>query len=129
MTRLRSQLQGIGCFEQPPDIPSRDEPAYYKLAWLLRSPPTESQHGETPAREQFLTAAQELGLPLDAGFRGFARRGSSRCRSLGDLQHARKAAECTVVLHHPILLQPDAVIDRLAQGIKQIAEDTNGSGN
>ncbi len=92
---------------------SENQPAYYKLAWRLPA--------EEVNRERWLMTAQDLGLLLDAGFRGFARRGQARCRTVGDLKQAQQAARSTIVLHHPILLQPEVVIDRLAEGLRVLA--------
>jgi dTDP-4-amino-4,6-dideoxygalactose transaminase len=92
-------------------ISAENEPAYYKFGWqLVRG----------AQRERWLSAAQALGLPVDAGFRGFSRRGTARCRSIGGLEHAREAAASTVVLHHPVLLQSDEIIARLAQGLRML---------
>ena len=90
-------------------------PSYFKLAWLYQP------HRQT-SRETFLAASQAEGIPIDAGFRGFTHRGPRRCRRLGPLTHSRTAAERTVLLHHPILLQPATTIERLAQGIRKVLD-------
>lgn len=89
------------------------EPAYYKLAFLL---------GGTHSRDAFIAAAQAARIPLDAGFRGFARRPESVCRKVGLLPHSRRAAENTLVLHHPVLLGDDQDVDRLASGLRKLID-------
>ena len=88
-------------------------PVYYKLPWLL-DPPFEL------SRDALIAALQAEGIAIDAGFRGFANRSSNRCRKVGDLQHSRAAAERTVLLHHPILLESADVIQRLIAAIQRV---------
>ena len=90
-------------------------PSYFKLAWLY-------QPRRPTSRESFLAASQAEGIPLDAGFRGFTHRGSRRCRRGGTLTHSRTAADSTVLLHHPILLQPETTIERLANAIRKVLD-------
>lgn len=91
-------------------------PAYYKLAWHVVS----EELGDCPL-DAFVAALQAEGLPIDKGFRGFARRTPRRCRKLGDLPHSRRAAAATIVLHHPILLECDDRIDAVARGLAKVA--------
>lgn len=96
-------------------LPSGDHaPSYYKVAWLYDA------ENVGPAREAFLAAVQAEGVAIDAGFRGFTRRGPTRCRRLGDLPCSRLAAEQTILLHHPVLLAPDARIDLVAAAIHKV---------
>ena len=60
-------------------------------------------------------------MPLDAGFRGFALRSSRRCRAAGPLTQSQRAAEQMIVLHHPILLEPDEVLDSIVEGLHKVA--------
>jgi dTDP-4-amino-4,6-dideoxygalactose transaminase len=92
------------------------EAAYYKVGlWLYPDGP-----GEVP-RERFIAAAQRLGVPVDAGFRGFVHRGPRRCRLTGALDQSRRAAEQFLVLHHPVLLEPPEVIDAVAAALVRVA--------
>jgi dTDP-4-amino-4,6-dideoxygalactose transaminase len=91
-------------------------PSYYKLAWHYAA----RELGEH-AIDEFVAAAQAEGLPLDTGFRGFARRGQRRCRKVGNLEHSRRAAEATFILHHPILLEGAERIDAVARGMVKVA--------
>ena len=70
--------------------------------------------------KSFLRAVQAEGVPLDAGFRGFALRSSRRCRVAGELVQSRLAAERMMVLHHPILLEPAEVIDSIAEALRKV---------
>jgi perosamine synthetase len=89
--------------------------AYFKLPWLFC--PQDTAH---PSRDAFLAAIQAEGVALDAGFRGFAGRTSRRCRKVGSLAASQNAADQTVVLHHPILLEDPATIDRVAYAISKV---------
>ena len=112
--RLRQQLldiEGLVGVQNASDA----SPSYYKLAW--RYDP--SYWGDTQ-RERFLATMQAEGVALDEGFRGFTRRSSRRCRRVGNLEHAGRAAGQTVLLHHPVLLAPNATIDRVAQAFAKV---------
>lgn len=104
-------------------MPSDDSiPAFYKVPWLLRG--NSDDCGSTAfeqLRGQFLAAVRAEGVALDEGFRGFARRTTQRCRSIGNLVHAQRAAAGTVILHHPVLLGSDDTIRLLAQAIKKVS--------
>jgi dTDP-4-amino-4,6-dideoxygalactose transaminase len=94
-------------------------PSYYKLAFLLdgeRLPKLAEQ-----SRAHFIASAQSAGIALDEGFRGFALRGGRRCRHIGSLTHARRASEATVLLHHPVLLEEPATIERVADVLRHVA--------
>lgn len=84
-------------------------PAYYKLAFRLKS--------NGPPREHFIATMQREGIAIDAGFRGFVKRPKSRCRKIGSLPQSRVAAEQTLLLHHPILLEDEETITKLAKAI------------
>ena len=98
------------------------QPAFYKLPWLVRG---NNDSCDSPdfqqRRRQFIAAVQAAGLALDEGFRGFARRTSTRCRVVGNLPNAKLAAAGTVLLHHPILLGTDEAIERAAQAFIRAA--------
>lgn len=95
------------------------EPSFYKLAWLY-------DPGQGPPRADFLARTQAAGIELDAGFRGFVRRGSRRCRRGSELEHSARAAENTVLLHHPWLLQSEEMIDRIAAAIREAMLEADG---
>lgn len=94
----------------PPDC----EPCYYKIPWLLDT------EALGVARQDFLAAVQAEGVGMDAGFRGFTHRGARRCRRLGTLEHSTRAAEQTVLLHHPVLLAADDQLELVGAAIQKV---------
>lgn len=113
--RLQELLHGVEALRALPPVPETAQPAYYKVAWYY-SP----EHAGGYSRDEFLAAVAAEGVPLDAGFRGFVRRGDRRCRHAGPLDEARRAAENLVVLHHPILLEGADTLQRLAAAILKV---------
>jgi dTDP-4-amino-4,6-dideoxygalactose transaminase len=91
--------------------------SYFMLAFLY-----DAVHCGGWPRERFLAAVQAEGAPLDAGFRGFVRRGTSRCRHAWSLEHSRSASDATVILHHPILLESPHKIERLSVAIRKVVD-------
>jgi hypothetical protein len=73
-------------------------------------------------RRHFIAAIQAEGVMIDEGFRGFARRTSNRCRVVGKLPGARRAAAGTVLLHHPVLLEPAETIAQAAKAIRKVGQ-------
>lgn len=98
---------------EPPD----STPAYYKLGFLW-DPAATTGH----SRQALITALQKEGVAIDEGFRGFAHRSPRRGRRVGTLPHSRLASTATVVLHHPILLSPPEVIERLGHVIRRVVD-------
>lgn len=114
VAHLLAQLADLDALRRVQSSSPGNTPSYYKLAWRFDAGP----HGVP--RDDAIAALQAGGLPLDAGFRGFAERSDRRCRRVGSLEHARIAARDTILLHHPVLLQPPSAMDRLAAGIRQV---------
>lgn len=99
-----------------------EQSAFYKLPWLLTGNSDDCSSPEfEQLRRRFIAAAQAEGVAIDDGFRGFARRTSNRCRVVGDLPHARRAAAGTLLLHHPVLLEDSQTVHRVAEAIRKIA--------
>jgi len=102
--------------------PENSQPAYYKLAWSYL--PAEQDQA---SRTALTRALDKVGLPMAAGFRGFARRGrtGNRCRQVGALEHSWRLSRSTLLLHHPILLAPKGVLrqagDLLAHIVRRMA--------
>ena len=121
--RLISQITGApGLVIPEPPISSDYKPAFYKLPMLLGGANDDCSSPEFEQRRgRFISAVQAEGVALDEGFRGFARRSLGRCRIVGDLANARRASAATVLLHHPVLLEPMATIDRVAKAIGKVA--------
>ena len=125
VNRLIQAVNGQSVFRAMPLPREGDVPTFYKLGWLLAPAlraPTDSDAEQI--RLSVVHVLQQRGLPFDTGFRGFARRTTQRCRVVGELPNARKAASATLLMHHPILLQPPEVIDQLAAIILEVAETT-----
>jgi perosamine synthetase len=96
-----------------------DEPAFYKIAWRVVV-----DDGSAPpdaTREGFVKAIQHEGVAIDVGFRGFAGRGSRRCRHATPLDHSKRASTATIVLHHPVLLSESSKIEAVARCIRRAA--------
>jgi dTDP-4-amino-4,6-dideoxygalactose transaminase len=91
------------------------EPVYYKLGFYYDADQLRGQ-----SRQEFIAAVQAEGVAIDAGFRGFVHRGSRRCRRGGPLPHSKAAAAALLVLHHPVLLEPPEVIQRVALALAKV---------
>ena len=118
--RLRSRtekLPGITPLNAPE---TSNLASYYKLAWRF-----DASFFSDVSREDFIHAVKAEGIAMDSGFRGFAGRSSRRCRKVGPLNNSREAAESTLVLHHPILLEPTNTIDRLADTLAKVCRGLN----
>lgn len=89
----------------------RHEPGYYKFGMWLEA----DTNGLD--RDAWSQAARAGGVALDPGFRGFARRSEKRCRKVGDLHNARRAAEQLLILHHPVLLAGPKTLDAVADAL------------
>jgi dTDP-4-amino-4,6-dideoxygalactose transaminase len=105
---------------RPVENPRDAAPSFYKFAWLY------SESAIWPP-EEFLAKAQYRRVPVDAGFRGFARRTERRCRHATVLTNAAAAAARTVLLHHPVLLCAGSEIERVAADLRQLANLAAGS--
>ena len=95
--------------------PTESLSSFYKLGWLYE--PAQSRN---VPRSQFLAAVQAEGVALDAGFRGFVKRSVRRCRVAGELVASARAAEATVILHHPVLIESEETIDRVATAMEKV---------
>ena len=111
---LGERLKNVSCLLPTPPPSDNAQPAFYKMSWLYDG-------GKKASRGSFLAAVQAEGVALDVGFRGFARRPTSRCRSVGTLPHSRRAAADTLLLHHPILLAAQDDLENVAVAIEKVA--------
>lgn len=114
---LRRLLDDLTCLKPVAATSDSDRPAFYKLALLLDTPPD-----TTCTRQQFISAVRAEGIALDAGFRGFTRRSPRRCRKPGSLAASQRAADQTMLLHHPVLLQSGQLMQTVAEGIRKVAQ-------
>ncbi|MEW4453907.1 aminotransferase class V-fold PLP-dependent enzyme [Bremerella sp. JC817] len=108
--RLRAALHRFNNLLEPVAWNALGEPAFYKHAWICES---------TETARWLFTNAQRDGVPLAEGFRGFTKRPPSQARKVGQLTYAKDASERTVILHHPVLLRDETVVDRLAGWISE----------
>jgi len=120
--RLAARLQAQTALQMVGVPENGDVPAYYKVGFLLRP---DALPGVS--RDDFIAAAQAEGIPLDAGFRGFARRSRRRCTADDELPNANLAAAQTLVLHHPVLLAGPETIDLLADAILKVVHGLRSS--
>ena len=107
--RLLDQLEHLRQLE-PLCNRGAGSPSYYKVAWRLHA----------SNRAEFLAAMQAEGVAMDAGFRGFARRSDRRCRKPVSLKHSLRASRETVLLHHPVLLEPVRTMDQIAEAVDKV---------
>ena len=119
--QLRMGCRDISALSPVAAPPENSSAAYYKFAWRLVPQAT---CGLT--RERFVAAIQAEGVAIDVGFRGFARRGSRRCRKVGELPHSQAAADQTLLLHHPILLEDAPTVERAAAAIRKVVSGLRG---
>jgi len=117
--RVASVLAGVDNLTLFTDSgPINNQGACYKLPFLLDESLMASFES---ARETIEYALRAEGVPIAAGFRGFAKRSLRRCRKASQLPHAIAAAERTLILHHPILLEPLETIERLVQAFEKVS--------
>ncbi|MFV1966683.1 MAG: DegT/DnrJ/EryC1/StrS family aminotransferase [Pirellulaceae bacterium] len=122
--RLIRQLEGCDALRVVETQRPGCEPSFYKLAWSYRP---ELCGGRT--RDEFIAAIQAEGVAIDAGFRGFVHRGRSRCRRTDSLVHSDRASRSTLLLHHPVLLEPSETLDRVAEAIQKVVRGFRGGEN
>ncbi|MFP6618120.1 MAG: aminotransferase class V-fold PLP-dependent enzyme [Pirellulaceae bacterium] len=89
--------------------------SFYKLGWSY-----DPEALGNVSRTRFLAAIRAEGVALDEGFRGFVKRSARRCRVAGELTASASAAERTVILHHPVLLESEATLDRVAIAMNKV---------
>ncbi|QDS99823.1 DegT/DnrJ/EryC1/StrS family aminotransferase [Adhaeretor mobilis] len=99
INQAREIGEQAGQMLRPVTITPGDEPAFYKHAWSYL--PAESCPEE---RGRLLEKLWREGVPIDVGFRGFAKRTERRCRKPVPLVWSDRYAHSTLLLHHPILL-------------------------
>lgn len=120
---LQQLLEDVSLLKPPPALSAADVSAYYKFPWRYLPASGDAQPDcSHPTRDALICRLQAQGIAIDAGFRGFNKRSANRCRVAGDLVNVQSAAETTLLLHHPILLQPDAIKPLAVAMRKVIAE-------
>jgi len=116
VARLIEQTAGLDGFRPLVNRLADVAPSYYKLAWRYCG----EALGDRPI-DDVVAALRAEGAPIDTGFRGFARRSPRRCRKVGPLIQSQQTADTTLLLHHPILLEPDQRIDALARALAKVS--------
>jgi dTDP-4-amino-4,6-dideoxygalactose transaminase len=92
------------------------EPGYYKLGFQY-----DSTTFKGLARERFVAAMRAEGIAMDEGFHAsHVGRSPSRFRQSGDLSEANQTHDSAVILHHPILLEPQHDLEEVAQAVYKI---------
>jgi len=110
VSRLRKATAELSSLLRPVERRSDCQPAYFKHAWSFV--PAESEPG---LRQKLLAELQVRGAPVDAGFRGFAGRGSRRCDKPVPLNTSTQLSQSTVLLHHPMLLAHEKAAHQVAE--------------
>ena len=90
--------------------------SFYKLAWRF-----DNALSPWKDRATLIQALAAEGFAVGEGFRGFARRSTRRCDKIGELRESQLAAEQTVLLHHPVLLEDSATVDRVIDGLRKVS--------
>lgn len=90
-------------------------PGYYKLGLQYDAAATGL------SRDGFLAAMRAEGVALDEGFRALhVGRSPNRLRAAGELRECLRAHAGAVVLHHPVLLEPEDRIDQVASAFCKV---------
>lgn len=117
--RLGTAIESLDLFQtRVPPGSGTELPAYYKFPLLLP---------DGIDREPVIAALQAEGLPADAGFRGFWRRAPARCRACGELPNCRRAARQLILVHHPVLLGGEDLLEQVVEALVKV--DSAFSGN
>ena len=114
-TIVESVAKSCGSFLTRPETQTAS--AWYKLPWLLR---------DVVDREVVLARLQAEGVPVDVGFRGFAKRTGRRCRKVGELPNAIRAASQTILMHHPALLEPADTRQQIISAFEKVKDSFDG---
>ena len=117
-TRLIDSTSSLDELVGLQQIVDESTPAYYKVPWLLKD--------RTPgwSRSELVNALQAEGLPIGEGFRGFLRRSPRRCRKTGTLVNCQIASQQTIVLQHPVLLEPEETLTLVASAIHKVVTNS-----
>ena len=95
---------------------TQPDSAWYKLPWLIQ---------DGVDREVVISRLKAEGVPVDRGFHGFAKRTARRCRKVGDLANSKHAASQTMLLHHPVLLEPEETRMQIVSGFEKVIGSLN----
>ena len=97
-----------------PDVEAA--PGYYKLGLQY-----DADSFAGLSRDQFSAALRAEGIAVDPGFRALHRIHSRRrYRAAGPLNHADRADQHLLCLHHPVLLGDDDQIEQIAAAVSKV---------
>jgi len=112
---LREALQdvpGLRLFDMDLD---QSQPAYYKVG-LVYDAEKFGLH-----RDKCRAALSAEGLAIDEGFRALhVERSPARFRATGTLDHASRAHESVLILHHLILLAPAEAMTEIGTAVRKV---------
>jgi len=112
-TELRQLIPELKPLLSVDDIDgTANSPAFYKLGFQLAP--------DVPGltRDAYACRMRSRGVALDPGFSALHRTHSRRrFRAPGELPHAEAAHERCLVLHHPVLLEPESVLTQVAEAL------------
>lgn len=115
VARLTERLRGVPGLRPFVNQTADSAPGYYKLGFQYDA----AAFGLS--RERFVAAVRAEGVAFDDGFRALhVGRSAGRFRRAGDLAEAERAHRGCVVLHHPVLLGPEAEVDEVARAVEKV---------
>lgn len=106
----------------------RESKANRLVPWKLSSDPSQELYATykfplvvgADQRAALIECLQAEGIAVGEGFRGFANRSARRCRKPMALPNSKLAASQTVLLHHPVLLEDEAYLRKLAARVNDV---------
>lgn len=108
-------IPGLRCLAEADLATPEQLPAFYKVGFQY------DPHAFGLPRELFLRALRAEGIAFDPGFRALpVGRSPSRYRAVGQLPVAATAHEACVILHHPVLSEPPAAVQQVADAIAKL---------
>lgn len=119
VNQLRNELHGVEAVRIV-DAPVDGLSAFYKVGLIYEADCVAGLNASS-----FCRAVRAEGVALDPGFRSLHLTHSRRrFRAVGDLTQASRLDQCSLVLHHPVLLESASTIARVAAAIRRVV--TNG---
>jgi perosamine synthetase len=116
-SRLAQRLESMSNLRPFRNKTENAAPGYYKLGLQYDAATTGL------SRELFVAAMHAEGVALDEGFRALhVGRSPSRFRAAGTLHESHRAHANAVVLHHPVLLEPEDRIDQVVSAIHKVLQ-------
>ncbi len=113
--RLRKTLSASPHWKLPRNGSPADATAWYKLPIAYRP------KSGGPHRAAVLAALGAEGIDIGPGFHGFWKRPERVCRHAGPLPRSEAASEELMLLHHPLLLAEDEMLQRAADAFAKVA--------